>query len=212
MPSIDVASAIHKARHATGGPDALTPADIGAVPASRWLTGTGSPEGVTAAPVGTEYTDTAGTTGAWKWLKKAGTGTTGWVVTEGSTGWVNAAALLSADLKLSTTPSTYQHLKIRRTVGMVNVSALVNTIAATSSLFGGPLPSGWRFDPSTPIQRGVHILTSGSVDSVIPSIFHGGGYIGSSGSAVRLTVSAGSTVAVTVSAPADTAWPTTLTF
>ena len=31
MPSIDVASANHKARHAAGGPDAITPADIGAM-------------------------------------------------------------------------------------------------------------------------------------------------------------------------------------
>lgn len=43
--------------------------------------GTGSPEGVVAAPVGTAYTDTAGTNGAWQWLKKSGTGTTGWAVT-----------------------------------------------------------------------------------------------------------------------------------
>ena len=31
MPSVDVASANHKTRHATGGPDAITPADIGAL-------------------------------------------------------------------------------------------------------------------------------------------------------------------------------------
>ena len=34
MPSIDVAAAAHKARHATGGPDPITPADIGALPAT----------------------------------------------------------------------------------------------------------------------------------------------------------------------------------
>ena len=75
MPSIDVASATHKARHAAGGADPLTPADIGAVPASRWLTGTGSPEGVVTAPIGTTYTNT--TTGE-EWHKRTGTGNTGW--------------------------------------------------------------------------------------------------------------------------------------
>ena len=48
--------------------------------------GTGSPEGVVTAPVGTYYTDTAGTNGAWRWLKKTGTSNTGWSVIDGDTG------------------------------------------------------------------------------------------------------------------------------
>ena len=42
------------------------------------LTGTGSPEGVITAPVGTYYTDTAITNGAMRWVKMSGTGNTGW--------------------------------------------------------------------------------------------------------------------------------------
>ena len=53
------------------------------------LTGTGMPNGVVSAPVGSYYTDTAGTNGAWRWLKKSGTGSTGWVVVDGDTGWRN---------------------------------------------------------------------------------------------------------------------------
>ena len=49
--------------------------------------GTGSPEGVVAAPVGTRYTDTASTTGALEWIKRSGSGTTGWGVSVGDTGW-----------------------------------------------------------------------------------------------------------------------------
>ena len=49
-------------------------------------TGTGSPEGVVAAPVGTEYVDTAATNGAIKWIKATGTGNTGWRVLYGDTG------------------------------------------------------------------------------------------------------------------------------
>lgn len=51
-----------------------------------YLTGTGFPEGVVSAPVGSKYIDTAVTNGAHEWMKKTGTGNTGWVVTVGDTG------------------------------------------------------------------------------------------------------------------------------
>ena len=51
------------------------------------LTGTGSPEGVVTAPVGTYYTDTALTNGAMRWAKKTDTGNTGWRCDDGDTGW-----------------------------------------------------------------------------------------------------------------------------
>lgn len=61
----------------------------------RELYGTGSPEGVVAAPAGTYYTNTAGTNGAWRWLKKTGTGTTGWNVTVGDTGLRDITLLMT---------------------------------------------------------------------------------------------------------------------
>ncbi|HQW51922.1 MAG TPA: hypothetical protein PL082_07690, partial [Tepidiformaceae bacterium] len=60
----------------------------------REVYGTGSPEGVVTAAVGTYYTDTAGTTGAWRWQKRTGAGNTGWVVVDGDTGWRNVSSLL----------------------------------------------------------------------------------------------------------------------
>jgi hypothetical protein len=54
--------------------------------------GTGSPEGVVTAPVGSMWTDTAATTGAIRWIKASGTGNTGWVVEYGDTGNRNLAA------------------------------------------------------------------------------------------------------------------------
>lgn len=51
------------------------------------LRGTGMPNGVVTASPGTYYTDTAGTNGAWRWIKTSGTGNTGWVVIKGDTGW-----------------------------------------------------------------------------------------------------------------------------
>lgn len=55
-------------------------------------TGTGSPEGEVAAPVGSIYTDSAATNGAIRWIKTSGTGSTGWAVEYGDTGWRDMSA------------------------------------------------------------------------------------------------------------------------
>ena len=84
------------------GPDAITRTAVGtngsplladsAQPGGiRWastrlLEGTGHPEGVVTAGVGTYYTDTAATAGAIRWVKATGAGNTGWKVEYGDTG------------------------------------------------------------------------------------------------------------------------------
>lgn len=59
--------------------------------------GTGSPQSVVTAPVGSTYIDTAATTGAIKWVKASGTGNTGWVVEYGDTGSRDISSVLTAD-------------------------------------------------------------------------------------------------------------------
>lgn len=54
---------------------------------SKPLVGEGFPEGKVSAPVGAIYTDILGTAGAIRWIKTSGTGTTGWAVEYGDTGW-----------------------------------------------------------------------------------------------------------------------------
>ena len=76
------ASATTAQTAATTATNAATTAAIGG-----FLSGTGSPQGVLAAPVGSQYRDTAATTGAVIWVKASGTGNTGWVVQYGDTGW-----------------------------------------------------------------------------------------------------------------------------
>lgn len=44
----------------------------------KFKEGTGSPEGVVTAPVGTLYTDTSGTPGSVLWVKETGDEATGW--------------------------------------------------------------------------------------------------------------------------------------
>ena len=51
------------------------------------LRGNGMPEGVVSAPVGTTYVDEKVTNGALKWIKRSGTGNTGWDLLIGDTGW-----------------------------------------------------------------------------------------------------------------------------
>lgn len=62
-------------------------------PTAFELRGTGMPNGVVTASPATYYTDTNGTNGAWRWIKKTGTGNTGWEVLEGDTGWRDITTL-----------------------------------------------------------------------------------------------------------------------
>ena len=55
---------------------------------SSEIRGTGMPNGVVEAPIGTTYIDTAKTNGALKWIKTTDGGNTGWKVVEGDTGWI----------------------------------------------------------------------------------------------------------------------------
>lgn len=62
--------------------------------AKQWeIHGRGMPNGVVTAPVGTTYVDEAVTNGALKWIKKTGTGNTGWEVLIGDTGWKTLPAV-----------------------------------------------------------------------------------------------------------------------
>ena len=101
----------------------------------RELYGTGSPEGVLTAPVGTYYTDTVGTVGAWRWQKKTGAGNTGWKVIHGDTGLRNVTALL----KNGWTGQAY----LRRVNDMVDIRLDSLNASAASSGIPLTLPSGF---------------------------------------------------------------------
>jgi hypothetical protein len=72
-------------RNADGSVDVTDAATIGGLLSAGWLpsqsdlAGTGSPEGVITAAVGTEYRQTDGTTQTALWYKASGTGKTGWI-------------------------------------------------------------------------------------------------------------------------------------
>ena len=57
-------------------------------PTNQWeIHGTGMPNGVVEAPIGTTYVDKNKTNGALKWIKTTDGGNTGWRVFTGDTGW-----------------------------------------------------------------------------------------------------------------------------
>lgn len=104
--------------------------------------GTGSPEGVVTAPVGSRYVDTAATAGAVEWIKASGTGNTGWRVTFGDTGW----------RKIAATGANLTGFFLARRVGDVvdvkNMGLGVDNAALTGALASGvialALPTGLR--------------------------------------------------------------------
>ena len=58
------------------------------LPTNQWeIHGTGMPNGVVEAPIGTTYVDKNKTNGALKWIKRTDGGNTGWEVLIGDTGW-----------------------------------------------------------------------------------------------------------------------------
>ena len=90
--------------------------------AKDWeIHGTGMPEGVVSAPVGTTYVDEKVTNGALKWIKRSGTGNTGWEILIGDTGWRTLSIVSGLG---------NSYLKVRRINSQVTYQ------------FGG-LPWGW---------------------------------------------------------------------
>ncbi len=105
----------------------------------RVMSGTGSPESVVTAPVGSTWTDTAATTGAIQWMKASGTGNTGWVVQYGDTGWRNLAAE-SMSNSWAVAGSTFG---LRRVGQSVSIRAAFSAASASAGALY-TLPTGFR--------------------------------------------------------------------
>lgn len=109
------------------------------------MSGTGSPEGVVTAPVGSQWIDTAATTGAIQWVKATGTGNTGWVVQYGDTGTRNLAAE-SLSNSWAVNASTFT---LRRIGNLVQINGYFTKTSATNDAVY-TFPVGFR--PGTEIN------------------------------------------------------------
>lgn len=106
------------------------------------LRGTGMPNGVVTATPGTYYTDTAGTNGAWRWLKTSGAGNTGWEVVHGDTGRRNIVSMLPAPWNQG-----MSSLRLHRVGSIVTVTGapvVIPTDSGLSNIDIGALPVGFR--------------------------------------------------------------------
>ena len=104
------------------------------------MSGTGGPSGI-SAPVGSTWRDTNATTGAIKWLKASGSGSSGWVVEYGDTGWRN----LAAESLLNSWAVGSSVFAVRRVGSNVTVRFVLNGTSATGSDVY-VLPTGFRPD------------------------------------------------------------------
>ena len=161
------------------------------------LSGTGSPEGVVTAPVGSTWLDTAATTGAVKWIKASGTGNTGWKVEYGDTGARNLVA--SATPHANTTVTYFQ---VRRQGSSVTLFYYQSTSSSVNDvLMFDALPVGFR--PSFQITA---IRNRGGVVSALDQIVWD---IRSNGQ-VYYSSAGASTMQGEVTWQTSDAWPTSL--
>ncbi len=141
------------------------------------ITGTGFPEGVVTAPVGSMYTDTAATNGAIRWIKATGSGNTGWRVEYGDTGWRTVAAWnASAVFSSGSLPTGWSprsgiagSLSVRRihdhvqfyashlSVAVANTSDAIWTVPAGFQASSGPVPvtTVTFIDAGSPFPAGI---------------------------------------------------------
>ena len=144
--------------------------------------GTGSPEGKITAPVGTMYTDAAATNGAIRWIKTSGTGSAGWVVEYGDTGWRNISSLLTNGWGGSVYARRINASVELRTEGLTRSATSTDIM----SLPAGFLPDtvagfGFRFTlhqaDSTASQTRFRTISSGLTTvhtSSVPGPYYGG--------------------------------------
>ena len=139
------------------------------------LSGTGSPEGVVAAPVGCTFTQTDSLTalgGIVVWRKHVGTGTTGWGVVEGDTGTLDVAHLLHPDWALA---ATLGYLRLRRDgqsvtfAGRLDRAAGTPALASAAPILAGQLPAGFR-PRNTYNVRGLCIFGTGTLTGYVSDL------------------------------------------
>lgn len=175
-------------------------------PTAYDLRGTGMPEGVVTATVGTRYTDTAATNGAIVWVKASGAGATGWLVAEGDTGWRDLTATVDST-RWSATPGAANYIRVRRVGGIVYWTSYLARTAGTGLRISAnegiicTVPSGFV----TYSGGGDGGVVSGSTYQYANTQLGGDIRVLSSGA-----WTAADSVRVALAVPTSTAWPTVL--
>ena len=162
---------------------------------SDFLTGTGFPNSVVTAPVGSTYIDRDATNGAIRWIKKTGgNSVNGWAVDYGDTGWRNITPNpLPANIDKT-------DCKIRRVNDVVEVAiGYTNVINATEMIYTNSLPLGFR-----PAQN---VFVTGT--STGPGTSRSGG-VAIDGTRIRWQSTVGNWRTAYARYTTDDPWPTSL--
>lgn len=111
------------------------------------IVGTGFPNGVVTAPVGAKYIDTNITNGVSSWIKKSGSGNTGWEVLEGRVGSSIPQSDLLNGWNYELQASAMRLYREGRVVTCLIPAIGLRGTSATSNLFY-QLPLGYRVAPA----------------------------------------------------------------
>ena len=174
----------------TGWLELVTKGSVG----SGDLTGTGSPEGVLTAPVGTYYTDTTLASGALHWAKMSGAGNTGWAPTESVVTHPNGTDVLVRrwDIGQARWQRIYYDSGLRQ----------IPYTSGTANWTSGDLYLRRQNDVVTLWMRGVKMNAIGSKIYDLPAPFTPGNYGEPVGSIFRESQATGNPYWFTVSSAA----------
>ena len=138
-----------------------------------YIVGTGFPNGVVSAPVGSIYIDTNVTNGASSWIKRFGTGNTGWVVENGDTGWRDVTSIFT---NLELVNGLDYGVQWRRTNGLCYIKARcqianLSTVGHTlpSAMEGAAQSSPIRFNGQGVLTEVIDYVLQGSYAYPVPS-------------------------------------------
>ncbi|WP_225535655.1 hypothetical protein [Tsukamurella tyrosinosolvens] len=118
--------------------------------------GTGHPNSVVTAPVGSIYIDTNVTNGASSWIKKSGAGNTGWQILEGDTGWRNIGATLENGW-------TCTSLQLRRVNNVVSIKLDGLNASAKTADAAYTVPTGFQYGTGSNPRALLHTAATPAV-------------------------------------------------
>ena len=172
----------------------------------RDMVGTGSPEGVVTAPVGSTWRDTNATTGAIKWIKASGTGSTGWVVEYGDTGLRDVSGQIRA-AHLALNPNAKAYIRrVGNQVSFIYYNGASATATGVQTITdSGAVPAGFQFTKFAAAIAPTGSCINGSSGALGPSL-----YFAAAAQIVSATHSSGASYNGQIRWDTDAAWPSTL--
>lgn len=148
---------------------------LGSSTQPRIVHGTGMPNGVISAPVGSTYIDKNATNGAIEWKKATGTGNTGWVVSVGDTGyrilvaWDAAGTITTGSMPPNMTPKAGRAGDIRLRRKGDEIELYIREAVFTAGTVNIPNFAGFR--SAAPYYPQVPMFTTAAISAQCGSAY-----------------------------------------